>query len=271
MRVRLAISAVLFVGVAVGAQTAGSDTAPPIPSGNWSGGGGTRISWADRLHGWRLAGRRPQSYPPFTRIEATENGGKRWTTILRMRRRIDGIAHINRLSKRVGVAYVFTRVGRRTLLSVDNGRNWHVIEGGRDWRLFEGDARTLYLSPFDLLAPSSRLYRLRQWPSTRPKYVLVHDAAGSIVSLRKVPDGVAALVEAGRYEYSVAIHRGGRTRVFRVPTTSLDATPQTCEAFRFSVRWPVLSVVTQGGGRCEGAPVEHVSHDGGRTWRATPG
>ena len=271
MRVALAVGSLVLVGLALGAQSASSDMAPPIPSGNWSGGGGVRVSWADRLHGWRLAGRREHSYPPFTRIEATVDGGKRWTTVLRMLRRSDGIAYVNRLSERVGVALVSTRVGRRTLLSVDKGRDWHVIEGGRDWRLVEGDARTVYLSPYDLLAPSSRLYRLGRWPSTRPRYILVHDAAGSIVSLRKAPDGVVALVEPGRYEYSVAIHRKGRTRVFRVPTTSLDATPQTCEAFRFSVRWPVLSLVTQGGARCEEFPVEHISRDGGRTWQATPG
>jgi hypothetical protein len=188
-----------------------------------------------------------------------------------MRRRIDGVAYINRLSERVGVALVLTRIGWRALLTVDSGRRWHVIEGGRDWRLVEGDARTVYLSPSDLHTPSSRLYRLGRWPSTRPRYILVYDAAGSIVSLRKVPDGVVALVEAGRYEYSVAIHQRGLTRVFRVPTTSLDATPQTCEAFRFSVRWPVLSVMTEGGTRCEEFAVEHVSRDGGRTWRATPG
>ena len=271
MRVALAVGSVLLAGLALGAERAGSDMAPPIPAGNWGGVSGVRVSWADRRHGWRLAGRRPrqQGYPPFSRIEATEDGGKRWTTVLRMKRRSDGVEQINRLSARVGVARVHIQYDERTLLTVDNGRAWHEIQGGREWRLFEGDARTLYLSPYDLLTPSSLLYRLGRWPSTRPRYVLVYDAAGSIVSLRKVPDGVVALVEAGRHEYSVAIHRRGRTRVFRVPTTGLDATPQTCEAFRFSVRWPVLSVVTQGGTRCEEFAVEHVSRDGGRTWRAT--
>jgi hypothetical protein len=267
MRVALAVSSVLVAGLALGAQQARSDMAPPVPTGNWGQVDGTRFSWADGRHGWRLAGpRQPQGW--WRRILATEDGGKHWTTVLRMRRRIDGVAYMNRLSARVGVALVYVQYDARTLLTVDNGRTWHEVRGGRQWRLFEGDARTLYLSPYDVRAPSNRLYRLERWPSTRPKYVLVYDATGMIVSLRNAPGGVVMLLEHGRYEYSVAIHRHGRTRVYAIPGTGLDATPHTCEAFRFTVEWPVLTVVAENGQACQFEAREFISRDGGRTWES---
>ncbi len=241
--------------------------APPVPTGNWGQVGGTRFSWADGRHGWRLAGpRQPQGW--WRRILATDDGGRHWTTVLRMRRGIDGVAYMNRLSARVGVALVHVQYDERTLLTVDNGRTWHEVRGGPRWRLFEGDARTLYLSPYDVRAPSNRLYRLERWPSTRPRYVLVYDAPGKIVSLRKAPGGVVMLLDHGRYEYSVAIHRHGRTRAYAIPGTGFDATPHTCEAFRFTVEWPVLTLVAESGQPCHFEAREFVSRDGGRTWES---
>lgn len=271
MRIAFAAVAAVVGALVFGPPDARTDMAPPVPTGNWGGVGGTRFSWVDRRHGWRLVGpRQPQGW--WRRIQATEDGGKRWATVLRMRRRIDGVGHMNRLSPRVGVALVYTQYRRRALLTTDNGRAWHVIEGGHRWRLFEGNARTLYLSPYDPgPSRSNFLYRLERWPSTRPRYVLVYHAHGMIVSLRKAPGGVVALVEEGRYEYSVAVHRNGRTQLFAVPKTGLDASPHTCEAFRFTVEWPVLTLVAQNGQACQFEAVEFVSRDGGRTWESRRG
>lgn len=267
MRSPLAVLVVLLAGLAVGAPRAATDTAPPVPTGHWSGLGGARVSWADSRHGWRLFRARPEEVW-FRHVRATEDGGKHWKTILRMRRRLDGVAHINRLSERVGVAVVWMAGGWRALLTVDNGRAWHVVERGREWRLFEGTPRTMYVSPRHPESRYSKLiYRLDRWPSTRPRYVRVFSADIPIVSLRTAPGGFVALLRGLGYRYWLAIQRRGRTEVVEVPGTGFDATPQACEAFRFTVDWPLLSVVTEGGPKCDSFEVDHVSLDGGRTWQ----
>lgn len=265
MKLRLTITLVASaVAVAVGAVAlATGASAPP-----------GRESWADTIHGWRLTGRQ-NMFGAFPAMQATENGGRTWHTILRQSR--FGISEIQRTTATDGVAFV-PRPRKPVLVTTDGGRRWKSIPIVPRGFPIEASGRDLFWIS-QQGSEIRKLYRMRNALLGQTKSTVVASLPENWIfeAVRAVPAGAAALANnfgLDDSEFALVVYRYGKVRTF---TIAQAKRPLVCPGslHTFSIEWPVVTVVADeatanpgplGACRLGSGTVAFVSTDGGATW-----
>jgi hypothetical protein len=260
------------------AVTLGGDsvaTGASAPPATYPVGDTTRESWADTSHGWRFAGaKRGIAYPL---VQATENGGRTWHTILRQPR---GLIEISRSTATDGIAMV--QGPRKPLfVTIDNGRHWKAI--GLVPRGFPVQASghdAYWLTP---TLDEKKLYRMTNalLGRTRTRVIVTLPENWIFEAVEPVPGGVAALANKFRPDdskYQLVVYRYGKLRTYTIAQARRSLVcPLSIHAF--TVDWPRLTVVTEEATYKAGQEYScnfssrttaFVSTDGGAKWVETP-
>jgi hypothetical protein len=183
-------------------------------------------SFADGAHGWvsRESG-----------VYATEDGGGSWHRIHRFYalRVVRLSATSGMISSGLPAALCNCRT--RELWTDDNGRHWH--EAALVGPLFQGRGRSLYW------ADRSGLSRAA-WPPRGPARRVSAVKSGRVVALANAPGGIVALVSNRLHGKGwdraprVLVARGGRTKLYRLPT----ARGRAVLVRSLAVGWPAIAV-----------------------------
>ncbi len=285
------------LAVVLAASSGGAATRP------WPGS----ASWADAKHGWAPNHdglcRGKATALDRASLCATEDGGRTWGEIF-----VGGNFLLAALRTSVGAGIVSTGAhGHVEYWTRDNGRHWFGVEpaglstflgapppllAGRGGDLFYADGFR-----------RDTVYRLTPWPpagaavcrgpwarsiseedaDTRGNVCLgppvtagsrsvpVVSVPGTLVSLRRVPDGVLALFESeDRTTLTAAVHRQGANVIRDLPPPSNAGAGAVASVQVIQVAWPAITIVGRYGG--VGPAVSPTvearwrSVDGGASW-----
>jgi hypothetical protein len=265
MKLRLSITSIATVlAIALGAGAVASGASAPAPS---------RESWADTLHGWRVTGRQ-NMLGGFSAIQATDDGGRTWHTILRQPRY--GITEIERTTATDGVAFV-PRPRKSVLVTTDSGRHWKAITIEPRGFPVEASGRDLFW--FSQRGPIRKFYRMRNALLGQTKTTAVASLPENWIfeGIRAVPGGAAAVADAylgADTKLTFLVYRYGKVQTF---TIAQPKRQPICPGslHTLSIDWPVVAIVADevatnpgplGACRLWVGTVAFLSTDGGATW-----